>query len=181
MHNIKVGLFGVLEKKVKREKDPRRALNLCNGWSFTTNLIAHIREIWLVRKSDVYIVNMILIKAHLIHSEVLHRGSVKKFIVTLMYGFDVQSLRTILLSDTKTIYSQIHGAWTVLGDFNYVLNREERVGSKVMLAKTRNFKRCVDHYGPQDMKSSGSFYMWNNNHKGSDRVFNKLDKVLYKW
>lgn len=49
-----------------------------------------------------------------------------------------------------------------MGDFNCVLNNGERVGSKVMIVETRDFKSCVDHCGLQDMRSSGSFYTWNN-------------------
>ncbi|KAK4721936.1 hypothetical protein R3W88_012169 [Solanum pinnatisectum] len=48
-------LFGFLETKIKRAQATRAALNLCAGWSFSTNLAEHPGgRIWLLWKSNVY-------------------------------------------------------------------------------------------------------------------------------
>lgn len=49
MHNSKVSLFRLLETNIKRAKAQIAILNLCSGWSFTTNLTTHDGgRIWLV-------------------------------------------------------------------------------------------------------------------------------------
>ncbi|XP_059294688.1 uncharacterized protein LOC132047699 [Lycium ferocissimum] len=65
-----------------------------------------------------------------------------------------------------------------MGDFNNVLNGNERVGSPVTAAETKDFKRCVDICRLQDLKSSGSFYTWNNKHGESTRVYSRIDRAL---
>lgn len=75
------------------------------------------------------------------------------------------------------IYNNIQGPWAVMGDFNNVLNVEERVGSKVTVAEIRDFKYCVEICQLQDLKSSGSYYTWTNKQQGEERVVSKIDSV----
>ena len=46
----------------------------------------------------------------------------------------------------------------VLGDFNNVLDRDDRIGSAVRDTELASFRRCVSVCGLDDMKSSGCFY-----------------------
>lgn len=55
IHNSNVNPFGLLETKIKRQKVQNVSLNLCSGWSFTTNLTAHpAGRLWLVWKPMVF-------------------------------------------------------------------------------------------------------------------------------
>ncbi|XP_019223716.1 PREDICTED: uncharacterized protein LOC109205460 [Nicotiana attenuata] len=65
-----------------------------------------------------------------------------------------------------------------MGDFNNVLNTDERIGSKVIVAETKEFKQCVDTCCLQELKSTGAFYTWNNKRSGEDRVMSRIDRVL---
>lgn len=80
MHNSNVCLFGLLETTIKRGKTSQGALNLCRGWSFTTNLSHHlggrIRMVW---KPGMYEVNIVHSDAQMIHSGIMHRGTGKNF------------------------------------------------------------------------------------------------------
>ncbi|XP_059306454.1 uncharacterized protein LOC132057880 [Lycium ferocissimum] len=99
LHNSKTGLFGLLETKVKRAKAHDATLNLCNGWSFSTNLVQHPGgRIWLLWKPGIYVVNILYVTSQMIHCE--------------------------------------------------------------------------------DLKSSGSFYTWNNKQKEGHRVYSRIDRVL---
>lgn len=66
------------------------------------------------------------------------------------------------MKDLAAIHGHIKGPWIELGDFNYVLNKEKRLGSLVTMAGVREFRECVGKYGLQDLRFSGSFYTWNN-------------------
>lgn len=41
MHNSHVGMFRLLETRIKRNKAHKASLNLCRDWSFVTNLDKH--------------------------------------------------------------------------------------------------------------------------------------------
>lgn len=69
-------------------------------------------------------------------------------------------------------------AWVLMGDFNYVLNRDERIGSMVREGEMLPFRRCVTSCGLEDMKSTGCFYTWNNKQFAENNVYCKLDRVL---
>lgn len=58
----------------------------------------------------------------------------------------------------------------VSGDFNRVLNREEKIRATV--------RRRVSNCGLEDMKSTSCYYTWNNKQSEMSRVFCKLDRVM---
>ncbi|KAM3337939.1 hypothetical protein P3S68_032264 [Capsicum galapagoense] len=100
--------------------------------------------------------------AQSIHCEVEHRGTRHKFYVTFVYGYNDHALRRELWQYLVQISGATTAAWAVIGDFNNVLSREERVGRPVTLAKTWEFKQCVGPCSLQDLKSIGPYFTWNN-------------------
>lgn len=64
----------------------------------------------------------------------------------------------------------LSGPWIVIGDFNCVLNIEERVGRQVTVTEVRDFRHCIRICDLHDMKSSGALFTWNNKQMGGDRV-----------
>lgn len=66
----------------------------------------------------------------------------------------------------------------MLGDFNCVLNIEERLGSPMTMAEVREFRECVGKCDLQNIRYSGSYYTWNNKQPGGNRVYSKIDRVL---
>lgn len=45
-----------------------------------------------------------------------------------------------------------------MGDFNCVLNMDERLGTLVKNSEILDFSRCVNNCQMEDMKASGSFF-----------------------
>lgn len=122
LHNVKVGLFELLETKIKREKSQQASLNLCNGRSFSTNLLKHHRgSIWLLWKPQIYEVDLLKVTAQLMHCKVKHRGTGEQMYITIVYGFNDQALSRELWEDISRLYTQIHRPWGVMRDFNCVL------------------------------------------------------------
>ena len=54
----------------------------------------------------------------------------------------------------------MQGPWLIGGDFNNVLNLNERLGSTVTLDEVIEFRSCIRECGVSDHKSSGPFYTW---------------------
>lgn len=65
-----------------------------------------------------------------------------------------------------------------MGDFNCVLNRDERIGASVREGEMIPIRRCLANCGLEDMKHTGCFYTWNNKQAGEKSVYCKLDRVL---
>ncbi|XP_019260386.1 PREDICTED: uncharacterized protein LOC109238392 [Nicotiana attenuata] len=179
LHNVKAGLFEILETKIKRTKAQQASLNLCTGWSFSTNLHKHPRgRIWLLWKPHIYEVDIITVTAQIIHCQVKHGGRNEMMHITVVYGFDDQALRRNLWEEIRKLYSQVQGPWSVMGDFNCVLHKEERIGSPVTVTEIRDFKSCVETCDLHDLKSTGAYFTWNNKQEGEDKVMSKIDRVL---
>ncbi|KAM3267534.1 hypothetical protein P3S67_032290 [Capsicum chacoense] len=179
LYQSKVSLFGLLGTKIKRNRAHSASLNLCAGRSFTANLSMHKGvSIWMVWNPEVYIVNIKGVTAQLIHSLVEDKATGTRFHVTMIYGFNDQSLRRSLWAYIMSISGQMTGPWVVLGDFNCVLNKEERIGRPVTMAEIIDFKVCVGQCGLQDLRSTGSFYTWSNKQQGVARVYSKIYRVL---
>ncbi|GFZ18561.1 topoisomerase II-associated protein PAT1 [Actinidia rufa] len=65
-------------------------------------------------------------------------------------------------------------SWILLGDFNNVLNNDERInGMPVTMYETREFKDCCYDLGLSDLRSSGMFHTWSNN-----KTWCKLDRAM---
>ncbi|XP_075099405.1 uncharacterized protein LOC107783472 [Nicotiana tabacum] len=179
LHNTKVGLFGFLDTKIKRQKTSLASLNLCNGWSFSHNLAHHPGgRIWVLWKTNIFSVNITDVSAQMMHCEVEHRGTQHKFQIIFVYGFNDQALRRQLWQELEKIHGVTKKPWAVMGDFNCVLNRDKRVGSPITVSEIKEFKECVGRCSLQELKSSGSFLTWNNKHGDNSRVHNRIDKVL---
>ncbi|XP_056698475.1 uncharacterized protein [Spinacia oleracea] len=135
-------------------------LYLFNGWSFTTNNMCHPGgRVVLAWNPGEFQVNPVSCSSQMIHCEIGHE-------------------REALWKDICSLAGRIKGPWVLKGDFNCVLNTDERVGSDVRFSELQDFHNCVNRCGLEDVKSSGNFFTWNNKQQGDHRVFCKLDRVM---
>lgn len=66
----------------------------------------------------------------------------------------------------------------MMADFNCVLRSEERIGRPVTVAEIKDIKHCMEACELHDLRSTGSFFTWNNKQEGNDRVLSKIDRVV---
>ncbi|XP_021738082.1 uncharacterized protein LOC110704583 [Chenopodium quinoa] len=179
-----VFLFGLLETKVKTVKFGSVFANFGGDWAVSANYSKHPNgRIWVIWKPDLFYVDIVEVDAQFIHLKALHKGTGILFWYTVVYGFNNPGLREHLWDRISHISSCVNGPWIVGGDFNNVLNIEDRVGSAVSLSEVENFRLCVRNSSLLELKSSGMFYTWNNKQEGADRVCSKIDRVFgnYRW
>ncbi|XP_021724771.1 uncharacterized protein LOC110692095 [Chenopodium quinoa] len=86
--------------------------------------------------------------------------------------------RKDLWNDLKDIHSMIEGPWIILGDFNYILDVKESIGSPVREREIEDFRACMQHCELQDIKYSVNIFTWNNKQEGTARVFSKIDRGM---
>uniref|UniRef100_A0A803PQL5 Reverse transcriptase domain-containing protein n=1 Tax=Cannabis sativa TaxID=3483 RepID=A0A803PQL5_CANSA len=97
------------------------------------------------------------------------------------YGFNEDVGRQSMWQELQSIRTD--GSWVVLGDFNDILEKEERIGVRVKYKPSVSFINCISTCQLEDVKFGGSFYTWNNKQEGDDRIFSKIDRILanQKW
>ncbi|XP_070042141.1 uncharacterized protein [Nicotiana tomentosiformis] len=65
--------------------------------------------------------------------------------------------------------------WIVVGDFNFVLNLEDRIGgTHVTMAEISEFHKCIEKCGLLEFPTTGSRYTWNDRHEDS-RIMSRID------
>uniref|UniRef100_A0A803NLK2 Reverse transcriptase domain-containing protein n=1 Tax=Cannabis sativa TaxID=3483 RepID=A0A803NLK2_CANSA len=100
----------------------------------------------------------------------------KKFFTTFVYGFNEVEGRKTLWKDLMDM--AILDPWIVMGDFNDILAKDERVGSKVRHNLATDFPNCVAYCQLEDIKYTGNFFTWCNKQQDSSRIYSKIDRVL---
>lgn len=125
--------------------------------------------------------NLLLVTAQMIHCIITLEGPCSAFFCSFIYGFNDRSEREILWRDLKGVNTS--EAWVIMGDFNSVLNLDERMGFLVRLYEVQPFRECVTYCGLVDIKSSGRMFTWTNKQEGECRVFSTIDRVManMKW
>uniref|UniRef100_A0A803PA09 Endonuclease/exonuclease/phosphatase domain-containing protein n=1 Tax=Cannabis sativa TaxID=3483 RepID=A0A803PA09_CANSA len=64
-----------------------------------------------------------------------------------------------------------------MGDFNDILNKEERCGTKVKYHPADDFLECITRCCLEDVKYCGSFFTRSDKQKGEERLYSKIDRV----
>ena len=66
----------------------------------------------------------------------------------------------------------------LMGDFNAILEVEDRIGDKACCQPSLEFIQCTQQCGLEDIPYSGNRYTWCNKRLGRDRISSKIDRVL---
>ncbi|XP_074298298.1 uncharacterized protein LOC141629149 [Silene latifolia] len=179
LHNKDIGLFGLLETKIKNKAFNKAVNSFNNGWSITTNNGYHSGgRIWILWKPGMYRVHVIEYNAQYIHMKVdaLVSGSV--LYLTIVYAFNGINERAPLWDNLRKIAQQISGPSAIAGDFNCVLAANERFGGATSLAEMEPFRKCVADCEVIDITAVGSMFTWNNKQQPEERIYSRLDRFL---
>ncbi|XP_056697592.1 uncharacterized protein [Spinacia oleracea] len=174
-HNIK--LFSLLETREKASKMGSIYLNLCPNWCFTTNPSFHNNgRIILAWDPDAFTVNIIHMGSQLIHCMITPRTFGDQFFASFVYGMNTPLEREELWSSLAALTSNT--AWIIMGDFNAIMNMEDRVGAAVRTADIMPMRQCMARCKLTEVKTMGRHFTWTNKQEGVDRVFSRIDRVL---
>ncbi|XP_074315667.1 uncharacterized protein LOC141651874 [Silene latifolia] len=175
----KVGLFGLLETKIKALS--LNSLNgiVVDGWSISTNNKWHKgSRIWILWNPNIFLIDFVDYSAQCINMRVTERNSNKNFCLSMIYAFNDITDRRCLWGQLVQFAATIHEPWVVCGDFNCVLSPSKRLGGDSTTAEIDEFQQCLDRCNLVDSPAMGSFFTWNNKQEVSTRVYSRLDRVL---
>lgn len=83
--------------------------------------------------------------------------------ISFVYGSAVPHLRPSFLSSLQEVGQSFHGAWVLIGDFNMVLNSDDKRGGRPVPGPSRSvFRSFVDLFELIDLGFMGPPFTWSN-------------------
>ncbi|XP_056686567.1 uncharacterized protein [Spinacia oleracea] len=176
-HNIK--LVSLLETKVKASKLGDLYLGVCPGWNFTTNISCSTSSrIVLAWDPNSFTLNILSMSSQLIHCFITPRSTGVGFLGTFIYGMNTKEDRVTLWNSLTQISDNCTQPWIIMGDFNALMDVEDRVGATVRIREIQAMRACMNHCNLSTIKTVGRQFTWNNKQVGEDRVLSRIDRVL---
>ncbi|XP_019241016.1 PREDICTED: uncharacterized protein LOC109221004 [Nicotiana attenuata] len=101
------------------------------------------------------------------------------FMVTFVYAKCDPIERIELWDSLYYLASDMSIPWLVGGDFNVILDEEEKFGGlPVSLNEINDFRHCISTCNLNDLGFKGSIYTWWNGRGEDDCIFKRLDRCL---
>ncbi|KAM6548302.1 hypothetical protein CsatB_019978 [Cannabis sativa] len=171
------GFVGLLETRVKVHKLGTLYLNVFNGWCFSSNIAWHQGErIVIAWNPNCFIVDIIKCTSQLMHLKITTMDGTYHSFLTVIYGFNDRKERLELWKDLQS--SKTDESWILMGDFNAIIGKDERVGHKVKYQAEAEFIECIQDCQLEDIKATSAFFTWTNKQQGQDRIFSKIDRIM---
>lgn len=172
-----IGLFSLLKTRVKAFKKGNLYLTVCPTWCFTSNLTCHKNgRIVLAWDPSAFTVDIILMHCQVIQCFVTPR--IFGIVFYFVYGLNTHAEREELWATLTTFATRCNTTWLIMGDFNAIMNMDDRIGSPVKLHDIMPMRQCMVAYHLTEVKTVGRHFTWNNKQDGDDRVFRRIDRVL---
>ncbi|XP_022880649.1 uncharacterized protein LOC111397917 [Olea europaea var. sylvestris] len=167
--------MGILETKLDNSKLSRVMRNKFGGFNFANNFAYHdagqILILWDFLNVDLDVLEA---TTQLIHYSITCKVTSRTFFVSFVYAFNIIVPRRPLWHDLEVFGLNCSSPWLVLGDFNNVLNFDEKSnGADITPYEIKDFDMCCQNIGLSDLRSIGCFSTWNNNF-----VWSKLDRAM---
>ena len=98
--------------------------------------------------------------------------------LTGFYGWPKEQRKQDSWKLLKHLHSRNSGTWLCFGDFNEILQSEEKQGRLPKpLAPMKHFRTALLHCGLADLGFQGNIFTWNNGREGDAYVQERLDKA----
>ncbi|XP_074290616.1 uncharacterized protein LOC141617331 [Silene latifolia] len=179
LQNKGIGLFGLLETKIKNKKFSKVVNSFNNGWCISTNNGYHSGgRIWILWQPKMFRVNFIEYNAQFIHMKVESLLDKGICYLTMVYAFNGIQDRAPLWNHLRKIAGQTQGPWAIVGDFSCILAASERYGGASTMAEMEPFRRCIEDCEVVDIAATGSLYTWNNKQRPEERIYSRIDRFL---
>lgn len=112
----------------------------------------------------------------------IHATIPTAFWVSFVYAKTKERLRVSLWAELCSVLDKVPSGvpWSVVGDFNCLLNVDEKKGGlPYPHRKTTNFRECVSTCDLIDSTVYGSSFTWWNGRRKETAIWMRLDRFLY--
>ncbi|XP_060200359.1 uncharacterized protein LOC132628609 [Lycium barbarum] len=101
-------------------------------------------------------------------------------VVTMVYAKCSDVERIQLWDSLYLLANNMTALWLVGGDFNVILNEEEKIGGLPVLPQEyEDFAFCLNSCKLHEMPFKGSPFTWWNGRAANDCIFKRLDRIVY--
>ncbi|XP_074277721.1 uncharacterized protein LOC141601346 [Silene latifolia] len=135
-------------------------------------------RVWIIWLPQLFSIHLLASSDQHITVEVIEISSGDSFWYTVVYGFNSDGERQRLWSQINNLKDNCSKPWCICGDFNSLLNYNERLGSDVTWKEIRDFRQCMSYCEVNDIQAYGSFYTWKNKQDPTTGVFSRIDRFL---
>ncbi|XP_074290821.1 uncharacterized protein LOC141617527 [Silene latifolia] len=130
LYQNKVGLFGLVETKIKEHDFLTVLHRLGHYWEGVNNNSHHPGgRVWVIWLPQLFSIHLLASSDQHITVEVTEISSGDSFGYTVVYGFNSDGERQGLWSQLNNLKDNCTKPWCICGDFNSLLNYNERLGS----------------------------------------------------
>lgn len=127
-------------------------------------------------RPEAFTVDVLYVSAQLFHCKIEPTGPCPGFFCSFVYGYNELAAREVLWRELEAF--KYDDPWIVMGDFNSVLNLDERIGVPLRASEMQLFRDCITQCKLYDVKYTGRFFTWTNKQEGDSRGFSKIDRVV---
>ncbi|XP_060183051.1 uncharacterized protein LOC132613005 [Lycium barbarum] len=104
----------------------------------------------------------------------------KDMVVTMVYAKCSKVERLQLWDSLYLLTSNMTSPWLVGGDFNVIMNEEEKIGGLPVLPQEyEDFAFCLNSCELHEMPFKGSPFTWWNGRATNDCIFKRLDRIVH--
>lgn len=99
-----------------------------------------------------------------IHCEIYDNHGIFKLWITTIYGHNHLEQRSILWNTIKNLKTSIQGPWCILGNFNNVMNAQDRIGGRMVTeVEYKDLHEMMSRVGLSEMDIIADHFTWNKN------------------
>ncbi|XP_019241599.1 PREDICTED: uncharacterized protein LOC109221581 [Nicotiana attenuata] len=150
----------------------RRKIGFVQAFSNVSN------KIWVFVDED-HGVDVLINSEQQITMKLTNMDTQNSYIITIVYAKCDPIERIELWDNMYYLARDMTSPWLVAGDFNVILDEEEKFGGlPVSLNEVADFRHCVNTCNLTDLGFKGSIFTWWNGRAGEDCIFKRLDRCL---
>ncbi|XP_075101938.1 uncharacterized protein LOC142177361 [Nicotiana tabacum] len=171
----KMGLLTVLEHRIKECKAEKIIKKIVPGWEWVSNYGNNTTgRFWILWNPHVICFTLLEMDPQFIHGQIKVHEANLAFSFIAIYGLHtIQDMRS-LWRKLKELEGIQHGPWIAMGDFNAIINEEDRQhGSQVQDIETMDFRDFLTESAMIELQTYGREYTWTNNH-----TYSRIDRAI---
>lgn len=109
------------------------------------------------------------------HLKVNATNAFPLYYITFIYGPPEQCNRHLLWTWIKNNAQHMHHPWLLMGDFNQILDKGDKLSSNGSSSGMNLFKESMDESGLLNIKHQGPTFTWTNKRKGHLECLERID------
>lgn len=140
--------------------------------------------LWVLSRNNNFKVEVLKVGYSFIHLSI-KREECLEMICTAVYIYPQTTRKKLCVDNIKDLARGVTTPWCIIGDFNEILNEEEkRGGAPIDQNRCYRFKRWLNDCGLINLEAIGPRFTWRGqDYKGYGRIYERLDRVVCnaKW